>query len=72
MRPPTLCTYAPHQLANGKTIIDELCTCGFLRTQHHPLLFDVDGQVVTYNGKGPLGKCPQFTRKAFVFAPVKP
>ena len=48
-------------LPNGKTIIDERCTCGALKSQHA-------GSLVPGHGPMPDGSCNKFTWMEFIFA----
>ncbi len=55
----------PFRLKDGRTILDERCTCGRKRTEHAP------GRAGAF-GHGPCAasKCPQFTWTATLYEPA--
>lgn len=71
MKLPKQCTYRPIPCPDGRTIIDELCRCGRLKTEHHALLVNQGPDLLALPGEGPLLDCPQFTFGCFVFDPAK-
>ena len=52
-----------------KTPIDEMCYCGYLRSEHNDLKFVGIDAHPSLKGKGdcPAGDCIRFTWKEFIF-----
>ena len=51
----------------GKKPIDEICTCGKLKSQHSPLVVDTGNAVFVEAGGGDGVNCSQFTWAGFVY-----
>jgi len=49
-----------------KTIIDEMCTCGHLKSQHNPTKLKVLAEIEGH-GKCTVCDCKKFTWKSFVY-----
>lgn len=58
----------PKKLPDGRTVIDEICTCGCRRSHHWDSL--AFGQGSCRQEDVPHCNCPKFTFKDFVFLGV--